>query len=128
MNSDNNYFPLYLVLKLNKKIPLHYVGLFFEDNAVFNVRKAIVFALAIIDNDHQAFDTLVKSFIAWNSVDRVRTKKNYQTILKSIHFSLQNITKATTISQILRFIHKQNLNHESTLEFINYNSLKVSTH
>ena len=51
MKSDNNYLPLYLILKLNKKIPLQYVRLFFEDNAIFNVRRAIVFALAIIDNE-----------------------------------------------------------------------------
>lgn len=29
MKSDKNYFPLYLILKLNKKIPLDYVKLFF---------------------------------------------------------------------------------------------------
>jgi len=29
MKSDKNYFPLYLILKLNKKIPLDYVNLFF---------------------------------------------------------------------------------------------------
>ncbi len=127
MKSDNNYFPLYLILKLNKKIPVEYIKVFFEDTNVFSVRRAILFALAIIDND-QSFNLLIKSFIAWNGVEKVRTKKNYQCILKSIHFSLQNITKTNVISQILRFIHKQNLNHESTLEFITYNSLKVSTH
>ena len=67
MKSDNNYFPLYLILKLNKKIPVEYVRLFFEDSHVFSVRRAIVFVLAIIDNE-QAFNLLIKSFISWNGV------------------------------------------------------------
>ncbi len=115
MKSDNNYFPLYLILKLNKKIPVEYARLFFEESQVFNVRRAIIFVLSIIDNERESFDALLKSFIGWNQVEKVRTKKNYQCILKAIHFSLQHISKANVISQILRSIHKQNLNQESSL-------------
>lgn len=115
MKKSENFFPLYLILKLNQKIPTEYVDLFFEDSQPFTVRKAVIFILSIIDNEFDAFNRLMGSFLKWNQSDRVRTRKDYQCILKGAHFSLQNISKANAVSQILRFIHRQNLNKQSCL-------------
>ncbi len=115
MKSEQNYFPLYLILKLNKKVPLEYTALFFEDSQVFSVRRAIIFVLAIVENGTAAFDGLLRLFLEWNKSERVRTRKHYQCVLKAVHFSLQNVSKANVISQILRYVHKVNLNNESNL-------------
>ena len=50
MKSEENYFPLYLILKLNQKIPIQYLNLFFEDTHSFTMRRGVIFVLAIVDN------------------------------------------------------------------------------
>ena len=63
-----------------------------------------------MDNEFDSFEILLKNFLGWNASERVRTKKDYNNVLKAVHFSLQNISKANVVSHILRYIHKKNLN------------------
>ena len=68
MKDSHNYFPLYLILKMDKRIPIDCVNLLFEDSRAFTVRKSIIFILSIIENGFESFGCLLKGFSSWNNI------------------------------------------------------------
>lgn len=78
---------------------------------MFTVRRGIVYVLAIVDNELSSFGRVMRCFKLWNESERVRTRSEYWRILKSVHFSLQQVSKANVVSHILRHIHKHDLNN-----------------
>lgn len=97
-------------------------------NGPFTVKKSVIFSLAIIDNEPASFERILKNFNSLTTIDESTKKPLSRYVLRAIHFSLQNVTKANLISSILKYIQKSDLNSVSKLEFLTYYPLRISSH